>query len=146
MSIYESDCSATLADSLGQHDLFVVDPANGKIYQLSGLRATAARRLLLDAARCTEAARDAPHFSLAEAHGGGQLTIDAENSEPPILAEREAQILQLVADGHSNEAIASMLHFSVATIRRTTSTIYRRLGARNRASAIARAHELHLLG
>lgn len=62
-----------------------------------------------------------------------------------MLGPREATILQLVADGHSNETIASMLHYSVATVRRSISSLYQRLGARNRASAIARAHELKLL-
>ena len=109
-------------------DLFVVDTEDGRVYRLSGSQAETTRRLLQSAARS-----DASPAGLPEA------------GSPPVLDEREAQILQLVAAGHSNESIATMLHVSVATVRRTTTAIYRSLGARNRASAIARAHELRLL-
>jgi DNA-binding CsgD family transcriptional regulator len=64
---------------------------------------------------------------------------------PERLSGREHEILQLVAAGKSNGRIASELYVSVGTVKTHLNNIYRKLGARSRTQAVARARELNLL-
>ena len=60
--------------------------------------------------------------------------------EPPSdcrLSRREYQVLQLVADGMSNRDIAAELFLSVETVRTHTKGVLHKLGARDRAHAVA---------
>ena len=59
------------------------------------------------------------------------------------LTSREAQILGLIAGGHTNQEIADRLHVSVPTVNRHIANLYLKIGARNRASATAYALRLH---
>jgi DNA-binding NarL/FixJ family response regulator len=61
------------------------------------------------------------------------------------LSERELEVLTLLVAGRSNKEIARELVVSVGTIKTHTNNIYRKLGVRNRAEAIARARGLHLI-
>lgn len=56
------------------------------------------------------------------------------------LTDRQRQVLQLIADGATNEEIASAMHLSLGTIRVETSRLYDRLGARNRQQAATFAY------
>ncbi len=58
------------------------------------------------------------------------------------LTERELEVLQRMVAGRSNSQIAVDLHYSLATIRRETSSIYRKLNVSNRAEAAAAAVKL----
>ena len=55
------------------------------------------------------------------------------------LSKREAQILTLIADGHSNKSIARSLCISESTAENHTHHIYEKLGVSNRAQAVAYA-------
>jgi DNA-binding NarL/FixJ family response regulator len=57
------------------------------------------------------------------------------------LTEREHEILDLVARGLTNQAIASRLVLSDKTVRNHVSNIFMKLGAADRATAIVRARE-----
>lgn len=61
------------------------------------------------------------------------------------LTERELEILQLLAEGLSNQEIADNLIISLGTVKAHSSNIYRKLDVSNRAQAIVRAQELRLL-
>jgi two-component system response regulator DesR len=61
------------------------------------------------------------------------------------LTARQQQILQLMAQGATNRAIAESLGLSVDTIKHHTTLIYRRLGVRNRAGAVNLGQRLGLL-
>jgi DNA-binding NarL/FixJ family response regulator len=63
-----------------------------------------------------------------------------------LLSERERQVLQLIAVGATNREIAERLFLSPHTIKDHTSTLYRKVKAKNRADAIQRAQRLGLLG
>jgi DNA-binding CsgD family transcriptional regulator len=54
------------------------------------------------------------------------------------LTQREAQILELVAAGHTNVAIAHALQASPRTIAKHLEHIYGKLGVSNRAAAVSR--------
>jgi two-component system response regulator DesR len=61
------------------------------------------------------------------------------------LSERERQVLELIAGGATNREIAGSLYLSPHTVKEHTSTLYRKLGARNRADAVQRAQRGGLL-
>ncbi len=61
------------------------------------------------------------------------------------LSERELEILGLIAQGASNQAIADRLVITVGTTKWHLSNIYSKLGVRSRTQALARARALGLL-
>jgi DNA-binding NarL/FixJ family response regulator len=66
------------------------------------------------------------------------------DGEAPALSPREREVLDLIASGSTNREIAAALHLSPHTIHEHTSSLYRKLGARNRADAVQRAHRARL--
>lgn len=69
--------------------------------------------------------------------------LGAQLDDP--LSEREHEVLNLLASGRTNSEIARDLFISVGTVKSHTGNIYRKLEAKNRAEALARARELELL-
>jgi DNA-binding NarL/FixJ family response regulator len=59
----------------------------------------------------------------------------------PELTEREREVLELLAAGRSNDAIARQLYVSNKTVRNAVSSIYAKLHAGDRAEAIIKARE-----
>ncbi len=55
------------------------------------------------------------------------------------LTAREVEVLELLADGLSNKAIAVRLHISDQTVKFHVSSICGKLGAANRTDAVRRA-------
>jgi DNA-binding NarL/FixJ family response regulator len=64
---------------------------------------------------------------------------------PAGLTEREAEVLRLVAAGHTNKEVASVLFLSDKTIARHLSNIFTKLGVSTRAAATAFAFEHDLI-
>jgi LuxR family transcriptional regulator, maltose regulon positive regulatory protein len=62
------------------------------------------------------------------------------------LSAREVEVLQLLAAGKSNPAIAEELVITLDTVKRHVTHILDKLGAANRTQAVTRARELGLLG
>jgi len=62
-----------------------------------------------------------------------------------LLSEREQKVLSLVAQGDSNQEIATALVLSVETVKRHMGNILSKLQARNRTQAVAQARTLGLL-
>jgi DNA-binding NarL/FixJ family response regulator len=63
----------------------------------------------------------------------------------PELTPREEQVLQLMALGLSNKAIAKELGLSPETVKDYLMGVFRKLDVRDRVSAVRRASELGLL-
>ncbi len=61
------------------------------------------------------------------------------------LTARERQVLRLVAAGKSNKEIAASLKISERTVKFHVTAIFNKLGAENRAQAVAIAAERHLV-
>ncbi len=62
----------------------------------------------------------------------------------PSLTEREREILQLIAQGHSNTVIARELALSSKTVSNYVSNIFSKLQVADRAQAILRARDAGL--
>ena len=61
------------------------------------------------------------------------------------LTSRELQVLQMLAMGRSNQAIAGELVVTLDTVKKHVGHILGKLGAANRTEAVARARELSLI-
>jgi DNA-binding NarL/FixJ family response regulator len=62
----------------------------------------------------------------------------------PALTEREREILHLIAQGHSNAAIAKQLVLNTKTVSNYVSNVFSKLQVADRAQAIVRAREAGL--
>ena len=62
------------------------------------------------------------------------------------LSVRELSVLQLIAQGCSNQEISNQLFISLHTVKTHASHINSKLGVERRTQAVARAQELGLLG
>lgn len=71
---------------------------------------------------------------------------DIDDAQPLVepLSQRELEVLELVAQGHSNGQISQELVISVATTKKHMSNILGKLSASNRTEAVRRARELHI--
>lgn len=58
-----------------------------------------------------------------------------------LLTPRETQILDAIADGLTNKAIARRLGISLHTVKFHVESVFRKLGASTRTEAVARATE-----
>lgn len=65
-------------------------------------------------------------------------------SSPETLSARELEVLDLVAQAHSNSQIASVLQLSEATVKRHLRNIFVKLGAVSRLDAVNKAKEWQL--
>ena len=60
----------------------------------------------------------------------------SRTAHPLGLSVREAEIMSLIADGHSNGEIAAQLVLAEKTVKNHVNRIYAKLGAESRAAAI----------
>ena len=58
---------------------------------------------------------------------------------------RELEVLEMLAAGRSNQAIAGELVVTLDTVKKHVGHVLGKLGAANRTEAVARARELNLL-
>jgi DNA-binding NarL/FixJ family response regulator len=141
-------------------DLFVGSESGLEICERLLERAPTTRVLLISGASriSTEAARasgahgfipkDLPAADVARAvrmvalgmtvFGAGDGAGEAE------LSTREREVLALIAAGSTNRQIATALHLSPHTVKGHTSSLYRKLDAKNRAEAVQRSQRLAL--
>jgi DNA-binding NarL/FixJ family response regulator len=82
-----------------------------------------------------------------EADNAAALLRELGAAEPrsSSLTKREVEVLQLVAEGLSNPAIADQLVLSEHTVHRHVANILRKLGVNSRAAAAAWAAQQGLI-
>ena len=66
------------------------------------------------------------------------FTAGAHRTPAGRLTPREAEVLDLVANGHTNAEVADRLVLSVRTVERHLLNAYTKLGVRGRGEAVAR--------
>jgi ATP/maltotriose-dependent transcriptional regulator MalT len=153
-------CGALVAFSLDQTDVATRSVQEAvDLFQAAGLphEEASARLEAVDvhrsAGRVDRARREAEAAcELATALGAAAERARAERylaslrpgrSDAGDLTDREAQILQLIAEGRSNGQIADTLYLSIRTVERHVSNIYLKVGVTGpsaRTAAVARAH------
>jgi DNA-binding CsgD family transcriptional regulator len=90
-------------------------------------------------------------FALSRVYVGGGSSLDARprgrgdghGSKP--LTDRELQVLAAVREAKANAQIALMLGISPLTVKNHLRSIQKKLGARNRAHAVAEAMSMRLI-
>jgi len=68
---------------------------------------------------------------------------DEDLIEP--LTPREMEVLQLIAAGDSNQAIAGKLVITLSAVKKHTGNIFHKLNVNSRTQAVARARQLGLI-
>jgi len=101
-------------------------------------------RLLLERLRAEGGARKEYILALLAAFGGQGMASTAQPLFEP-MSERELEILRLLAEGLSNQDIASRLVISVGTAKSHVHHILGKLNCDSRMQAVSKARELGLL-
>lgn len=112
--------------------------------------AAGARGYLLKEARIEDVVRAVRAAAAGQAVFGGSITervlaavADPGSSRRLIgLTDREEQVLELLARGLTNVAIAERLSISSKTVRNYVSILFDKLGVSDRAAAVARARDM----
>lgn len=74
-----------------------------------------------------------------------EFTLDEAVLKKLGITKREYEVLDLIAQGMSNQEIADKLFVSISTIKTHTSSLFMKLDASRRTQAIQRAKELRIL-
>ena len=95
------------------------------------------RQLLADAGHEVVDAAEPADIVMSDARAGF-----AAASEPDsLLTARELEVLGAIGEGLTNKAIARKLGISLHTVKFHVESLFRKLGARTRTEALARAAE-----
>ncbi len=76
---------------------------------------------------------------------GQEVFAPASKTDAETLTSREREVVTLIASGATNAEIAKQLYLSPHTVKEHASTIYRKLGVRNRAEAVTAAQRRGLV-
>lgn len=131
------DVAAQLADVAPGSRALMLSMYDNREYVISAIRAGAAGYVLKDAS-----SKEIIAAIRAVAAGGSYYSaplttaLATGGSEPPLLTEREREILILVAQGNSNKRIAQQLDVSVRTVETHRLNLRKKLGVETPAGLI----------
>ncbi len=83
---------------------------------------------------------------MSQPRPGASAALNGVALRPSPITEREREILVWVRDGLSNQQISEKLGISALTVKNHVQKILRKLGAANRAQAVAKAMSMNALG
>jgi DNA-binding CsgD family transcriptional regulator len=107
-------------------------------HDASGALSPRANTIQIDAALRAVAAGLIVRSPDRGASGFGSI---ADSDARALLTPRELEVLAAVADGDSNKGIARRLGISLHTVKFHVESVFRKLGARTRTEAVAKANE-----
>ncbi len=90
----------------------------------------------------TDLSAELARSMLAELPGPEQAAADAP---APVLSQREAEVLQLFADGCSTVEVGQRLYISAKTVKNHLASIYEKLDARDRTQAVLTAVRMGII-
>jgi DNA-binding CsgD family transcriptional regulator len=82
-------------------------------------------------------------YEVVEVEPGGFAALP-ELERRALLTPREAEVLAAIGEGLANKEIARRLGISLHTVKFHVESLYRKLGARTRTQALAKAAELRI--
>ena len=131
LTVSDSDADLLAAIRAGARGYFLKNADPAEVY--AAIRQAAAGQAVL-------------HSALTERLF--QHVANAPVAAPPEtpLSLRETEILGLIAQGGTNREIASQLHLSENTVKTHVARIFEKLGAPNRAEAVALARQRGWMG
>jgi DNA-binding NarL/FixJ family response regulator len=100
----------------------------------------ASKKEIIEALQQVNKGKEYVNFSVAKA-----LKRNAPNNLLPVLTKREKQILELIAEGHTNHEIADALFLNVTTIDSHRKNMLTKFNAKNTAALIKIAVSNHLI-
>ena len=83
-------------------------------------------------------------FSLLAASPALAQRVDGDASHEP-LTPREAEVLQLLAEGHANKEVGRLLRITPGTVKTHVAALIGKLGARSRMQAVSLAAQRGLV-
>jgi DNA-binding NarL/FixJ family response regulator len=123
--------------------VLLIDDAHRTTQYISGAFTAGVRGVIRRSAQPTELLRAIQAVHLDGRYLDPTLApaLAGPTQRPPqprqALSRREHQVLQLIADGLENQAIADLLFVSVETVRTHVKSILRKLSSRDRTHAVA---------
>lgn len=79
-----------------------------------------------------------------------KLLEDAARGEggdaQPVITGREREVLELIASGHSNRAVAEVLQISTRTAQKHVENLFKKVNVHDRAELVSQAFRRGLLG
>jgi DNA-binding NarL/FixJ family response regulator len=136
LTTYDDDRSILSAVQAGARGYLTKDSTSQEIRR--AIEAVAEGKALLEPAVQTR---------LLEAlAAGGAVAVQEPPAPPDGLTRREVEVLGLIAEGLSNQEIAGRLFVSEATVKTHINNLFSKIGARDRAQAVAYAYRNGLAG
>lgn len=142
------DCPATRVVVLTMHD----DAAYFRVAMAAGAFGYVVKQSadteLLDAIRCVARGKIYTQVQLARASDRPAVIPGPPNGSANLLSslsEREREVLTMIAQGHTNQAVADRLNLSVKTVESYRARLMTKLGLHNRAELTQLAMEAGLL-
>ncbi|MBI3041178.1 MAG: response regulator transcription factor, partial [Chloroflexi bacterium] len=102
------------------------------------------REELLRAIRSVHQGRSPLDLSLSRERLA-EFAAAVEGKRRSDLEERELTILRLIAGGATTKELADQLFLSQASVKRSVSLIFEKLGVRNRSGAVSEAYKRKLI-
>ncbi len=91
-----------------------------------------------DPAAARPPAQASPASTASDTAGSAPRPYETPDTDRYGLSAREAEVMNLIVQGHSNGEIAGRLFLAEKTVKNHVNRIYAKLGVTSRASAIAR--------
>jgi DNA-binding NarL/FixJ family response regulator len=141
---HEALAAARLADQRGA----TIDAARARVIAGTALAATGDRAAAIEALDHAHGALDAAgarRLRDQAAHQlrrlGRRVPRQGRRAAGTALTDREREIADLIAHGHTNRQIAAQLYLSEKTIEARLTKLYAKLGVTTRAAMIAATHD-----